>query len=185
MNIEIKDEILENSPKYRLRDGNGNIIHDNISIEQITPIIQEGTPINKELLENIQQQMFLDTRLLVAEYKLTQTLEEVTIEGLSLVNDGGIYDITFVGKTRQVAIKSDTFSTFLIASSNSSNFATVCNITIAKAGNTMVGVAIAKDSTDVSTKAFGQTTSATDMTSITFTAPSISSGTEIKIFKRR
>lgn len=51
---EIKDEILEGEARYRIRDNNGNIIQDNVNIEQITPVIQEGAPINKALLENIQ-----------------------------------------------------------------------------------------------------------------------------------
>lgn len=51
--IEVKDEILNGEPKYRLKDENGNVIYDNFSIEQITPVIQEGTPLNKVLFDSI------------------------------------------------------------------------------------------------------------------------------------
>lgn len=50
---EIKDEILEGEARYRITDNNGNIIQDNVNIEQITPVLQEGTPINKALFDNI------------------------------------------------------------------------------------------------------------------------------------
>lgn len=55
--LEVKDEILNGEPKYRLKDENGNIIYDNLSIEQITPVIQEGTPINKVLFDSIQNSL--------------------------------------------------------------------------------------------------------------------------------
>ena len=45
-----KDEILSDAEKYRIRKNN-EIIEDNISIEQITPTIQEPTPLNKRNLE--------------------------------------------------------------------------------------------------------------------------------------
>lgn len=51
--IEVKDEILNGEPRYRLKDENGKVIYDNLSIEQITPTIQEGTPINKVLFDSI------------------------------------------------------------------------------------------------------------------------------------
>ena len=52
--IEILDEILAGTPKYRITDNNGNIIADNVTIEMITQIIQAGTPINKELFERFE-----------------------------------------------------------------------------------------------------------------------------------
>ena len=51
--LEIKDEILESEARYRIRDNQGNIIFDNLTIEQITPIIQQGTPQNKVLYDSI------------------------------------------------------------------------------------------------------------------------------------
>lgn len=51
--IEIKDEILTGEPRYRVRDNNGNITQDNVTIEQITPVKQEGTEINKKLLKDL------------------------------------------------------------------------------------------------------------------------------------
>ena len=52
--IDFKDEILEGEPSYRIRDKQGNIIQDEVNIEQITPVIQEGTPINKETIVQMQ-----------------------------------------------------------------------------------------------------------------------------------
>lgn len=51
--LEVKDEILEGEPRYRIRDKNNNIINDDVLIEQKTPIIQEGTPLNKALFDSI------------------------------------------------------------------------------------------------------------------------------------
>lgn len=51
--LDFKDEVLNGEPKYRLKDENGKVIYDNLSIEQITPVIQEGTPINKVLFDYI------------------------------------------------------------------------------------------------------------------------------------
>lgn len=49
--IEIKDEILNGDARYRIRDNDGNILFDNLILEQITPIIQEPTPMNKPLFQ--------------------------------------------------------------------------------------------------------------------------------------
>lgn len=51
--IEVKDEILNGEPEYRLKDKNGNIIYDNLSIEMITEVLQAGTPLNKVLFDSI------------------------------------------------------------------------------------------------------------------------------------
>ncbi len=51
--IEIKDEILESEARYRMRDAQGNILFDNLTIEQITPVIQQATPQNKVLYDSI------------------------------------------------------------------------------------------------------------------------------------
>lgn len=51
--IEIKDEILENEARYRIRNNQGDILFDNLIIEQITPVIQQATPQNKVLYDSI------------------------------------------------------------------------------------------------------------------------------------
>ena len=51
--LEVKDEILNGEPLYRMRDNNGNIIYDNFSLEMITEVIQGGTPLNKALFDKI------------------------------------------------------------------------------------------------------------------------------------
>lgn len=50
---EFKDEILDtsgqldNKPRYRIRDNNGTVIYDNITLEVATLVVQEGMNINK------------------------------------------------------------------------------------------------------------------------------------------
>ena len=51
--LKIYDEILNGEPKYRIRDKNGNILFDELSIEMITPILQSATPQNKVLYDSI------------------------------------------------------------------------------------------------------------------------------------
>lgn len=55
--IEFKDEILNGEPRYRVRDIDGNLIHDNAAIEMSTDVIQEGTPLNKVFFEQIFAQL--------------------------------------------------------------------------------------------------------------------------------
>lgn len=104
--INIKDEILNVSaqpdvnPRYTIRDNNGNIISDNVQIELKTPVLQEGTPINKVLLENIQLEMLKDSKQLVAEYTLEEDTAQIDIQGLDIVADGGVYDIVLAGHTK-------------------------------------------------------------------------------------
>ena len=55
------DEVLEGEALYRLIDKDGNIILDDLRIEQITPAVQVGTPINKVLFDSIKKD-FDDTK---------------------------------------------------------------------------------------------------------------------------
>lgn len=98
MNIDIKDEILTGEPRYRIRDNNGNIIQDNVSIEQITGVIQEPTPVNKALLENLQTSILNDSSQLVADIVLEEDTRSVEITNIDMVADGGIYDLIVVGE---------------------------------------------------------------------------------------
>ena len=98
MNIEIKDEILAEEPRYRIRDNNGNIIQDNVIIEQITSVTQEGTPINKALLENLYNEIMDETKQLVFDYTSEENTEEIVIEELNMtLEDGDVYDIVVSG----------------------------------------------------------------------------------------
>ena len=57
--INVQDEILDvsgqldNNPRYRILDNNGAVLFDNVMLEIATPVIQEGTPINKILFDKI------------------------------------------------------------------------------------------------------------------------------------
>ena len=55
--IEVKDEILDGEPLYRIRDEQGNILQDNVTIEMITEPIQEGTPLNKALFDSVEDDL--------------------------------------------------------------------------------------------------------------------------------
>lgn len=56
---EFKDEILDtsgqldNKTRYRIRNNIGEVLQDDVQIEVKTPVTQEGTSINSELLKNI------------------------------------------------------------------------------------------------------------------------------------
>ena len=52
--LEIKDEILNGDPVYTIKNSSGTILYENCSIELVTQIIQQGTPLNKELFDKIQ-----------------------------------------------------------------------------------------------------------------------------------
>lgn len=55
LTLEVKDEILEGEPLYIIKDSNGNIIYDNVQLELKTPLLQEGTAINKQLFDKINE----------------------------------------------------------------------------------------------------------------------------------
>ena len=52
--INVKDEILQGEPIYDIVDGLGNVVLEDVKIEMKTPVVQEGTPINKALFDTIQ-----------------------------------------------------------------------------------------------------------------------------------
>lgn len=52
MNLNVKDEILTGEPKYKIKQ-NDTTLYDNVTIEMVTPVQQQGTPINKELFDTI------------------------------------------------------------------------------------------------------------------------------------
>lgn len=59
--IDIKDEVLDtslqpdNNPRYTIKDNNGRVINDNVQIDLKTPVVTEGTPLNKATIERILQ----------------------------------------------------------------------------------------------------------------------------------
>ena len=59
---DILDEILESDPRYTLKENNGNIIQDNVDIVLKTPVMQEGTPINRALFRNLQGDLYTQDR---------------------------------------------------------------------------------------------------------------------------
>lgn len=53
--IEVLDEILAGEPRYRVKDSKGNIIYDNVTMEQITSVLVEGTPLNKHTFNTLER----------------------------------------------------------------------------------------------------------------------------------
>ena len=78
--IDYKDEILESAPKYRIRDKSGNILFDELTIEQITPVLQDGTEQNQYLFSNINDiESFVILLLSVVTLKIFDKLSVLVI----------------------------------------------------------------------------------------------------------
>jgi hypothetical protein len=204
--LEIKDEILSGEPKYRFRDNNGNIIQDNVSIEQITPVIQEGTPVNKALVKGLQQEMLSDTKLLVAEYTSTEELKEIEIEGLDIEADGGVYDVIISGVSNSTGLRingiadeayslDDSKGTY-IPISISGKYGGVVNITLCKQDDEIFvnGICCSHVNyayTIQNLKVIGGAVATDNLTSIqilnldTTASQTLKAGFNIKIYKRR
>lgn len=90
--IEVKDEILNGEPLYRIKDNQGNILHDNITIEMITQLIQAGTPINKVLFDSIKEDIF-EYKEPIYTFKPTVSYLENYVPKLNSNNESG-FEIT-------------------------------------------------------------------------------------------
>ena len=53
MNLNVKDEILTGEPKYKIKQ-NDTTLYNNVTIEMVTPVQEQGTPINKALFDKIE-----------------------------------------------------------------------------------------------------------------------------------
>lgn len=69
----VVDEVLTDLEKFRILDNQGNTLYDNVTIEQITPVQIQGTPLNKVLFDSIKND--LNSRLLISN-KATQAEAE-------------------------------------------------------------------------------------------------------------
>ena len=205
--IDIKDEILTGEPRYRLRDGNGNILQDNISIEQITPATQEGTPINKALLEAIQVEMLNDSKQVIIDYTFEEDTDELTITDLDMVADGGFYDFAITGALTSNSISAIRLQINGITSESYYHHDGLSESSSNTTGNAMWigneragGITIATigifngyvylqslgmySSTALSTRQYNNRVKADNVTEMTFLG-SIKAGTRIKVSKRR
>lgn len=59
---DIIDEVLESEPRYTLRDSVGNVLNDDVDIALKTPVVEEGTPINRALFRNFQGDLYTTDR---------------------------------------------------------------------------------------------------------------------------
>lgn len=92
--IEVKDEVLSAEPRFRIRDENGNILFDNVTIEMITEILQAGTPLNKLLFDSIKNEFLKQRSIcgLIGKYNIP------TIEIFAPISSGN-YLPTFSSET--------------------------------------------------------------------------------------
>lgn len=74
------DEVLTDSPKYTLRDKDGNIINDDVDISLKTPIQQEGTPLNRELFRNLQGDLYTIDRSVSPNYTVSENVPTFSID---------------------------------------------------------------------------------------------------------
>lgn len=110
--IEVKDEILNGEPEYRLKDKNGNIIYDNLSIEMITEILQAGTPLNKVLFDRIISYlvpsgfigMWSGSVIPDGWYLCDGSNDTPDLRDRFIVGSGGEYDVGNTGGTNAVTL---------------------------------------------------------------------------------
>lgn len=109
---EIHDEILSDLPKYTIRDKTGNVVTDDADIALKTPVIQEGTPINKALINNIQGDLYTQDRYnMVSPEVVGEKLDLTVWEQVATGQSSSIQDIVYGnGKFVTVGLYSTMYS---------------------------------------------------------------------------
>lgn len=74
MRQDVVDEVLSGLPLYTIRDKNGNVLNDDVDIALKTPVTQQGTPINRAFLRNLQGDLYSQDR-----YSLTNITTEKVV----------------------------------------------------------------------------------------------------------
>ena len=106
--IDVKDEILSDEPKYRIKLGD-TILYDDLTIEMITPVTQEGTPLNKALFDSINTDII--NRLKIEDKAtLTEVLTQNDNEKYTTVYNIWQYMQSFGLPSKQLSIKTGTIS---------------------------------------------------------------------------
>lgn len=95
--IEIKDRVPAQPGRFKIIKEDGS--YEYVTLERADEPVEEGSAINKALLEGIQTEMLEDSKQLVAEYTLEEDTAQIDIQGLDIVADGGVYDIVVAGHT--------------------------------------------------------------------------------------
>ena len=57
MLVDVKDEVLAGEPLYNIKNAAGEITDSNVKIELGTEVLEEGTPLNKALLDKVTQNL--------------------------------------------------------------------------------------------------------------------------------
>lgn len=136
--IDFKDEILEGEPRYRVRDANGNLIHDNVSIELATSVAQEGTSLNKVFFDAWAARFKLATEY--SEWEKTEEMVEETYvskpsdwENQSPVTGDSLLVNKTNGLTLSTSADNDTPITNMVDGNLSSSTTSYGRLTIKKA----------------------------------------------------
>ena len=108
MLTDVKDEVLSGLPLYTIRDNNGNVLNDDVDISLKTPIIQEGTPINRALFRNLQGDLYTSDRY---------NLLSVTSEETKMVNINGFVLKSSIGNSIN-AVATDGNGTYVAVGSS-------------------------------------------------------------------
>lgn len=112
--LNVQDEVLANKPMYRIRDEQGNIIEENAEIELNTPVVQEGTAMNKLLFDKVNNEILLDGRY----NKITQEGNRRfgnLFTGSSTASDGWYTNGKVRIKCEKVSYEDDTVSGFNVS----------------------------------------------------------------------
>lgn len=137
--IEVKDEILNGEPLYRLVDKNGNILFDDLRIEMKTPVIQGGTPLNKVLFHATARNAlvyetpsFEISETPVEKERLIPIMSSNSQDGVTLSGNDNAYKMFDGNESDYLVISGGDFQEFII---NSTNFLNLENINIKHSTN--------------------------------------------------
>lgn len=112
--LNIKDEILDttgqtnSNPRYTIRDNNGNVLFDNVIIELKTPLIQEGTPLNKVVFDEIQETTSKEV-VFNPDGSITETTPNVTTT-TTFNSDGSITETSVQGQGQDTITRTTVFN---------------------------------------------------------------------------
>lgn len=100
--IEVKDEILNGEPLYRIVDKAGNILFDDLRIEMKTPVIQCGTPLNKALFNEIRGNILSISQYNTPNPIITESMNVINLENTVVSYEKGMRFLVDFGELEEV-----------------------------------------------------------------------------------
>lgn len=95
--IEIKNRLPTKPNRWKITHESDSS-QEYITWDYADEPTEVGTPINKATLEGIQTDLMDETKLVVAEYTVTEAVASVEFTNLDFAADGGFYEIIISGK---------------------------------------------------------------------------------------